>query len=63
MQNTRKFVSIAESAEYLGVSPKTIRNMIERGDLPAWRIGRKTIRLDLRDLDALITPIGGGWRA
>jgi len=63
MQNTRKFVSITEAAEYLGLSPKTIRNMIERGDLPAWRIGRKTIRLDLRDLDAMITPIGGGHRA
>ena len=62
MQNARKFVSVDEAAEYLGLSTKTIRNMIDRGDLPAWRIGRNAIRLDLRDLDAMITPVGRGHR-
>lgn len=63
MNNTRKLVSVAEAAEYLGLSTKTIRNMIDRGELPAWRVGRKAIRVDLRDLDAMITPIGGDRRA
>lgn len=56
--------SIADAAEHLGVSEKTIRNYIARGTLPAYRLGNRAIRIDRRDLDALLTPIpaGGGAR-
>jgi excisionase family DNA binding protein len=38
----RNAVSINEAAEYLGVSHKTIRRMISRGDLAAYRYRHNT---------------------
>jgi excisionase family DNA binding protein len=45
--------SIRDTAEYLGVSTWTVREMIWRGELPHVRIGRR-ILLDIRDLEAFI---------
>jgi excisionase family DNA binding protein len=35
-----RFLSVAEVAATLGVSGKTVRRMIKRGDLHAYRVGR-----------------------
>jgi excisionase family DNA binding protein len=35
-----RFLTVSEAAARLQVSAKTIRRLIERGDLPALRIGR-----------------------
>lgn len=51
------YVTIAEAAEYLAVTPKTIRNLIARGDLTGYRLGARAIRVDRAELDALLTPI------
>ena len=46
------------AAEYLGVTDRTIRNLISRGQLKARRIGNsRMIRIDRADLDALLRPI------
>ena len=54
----------SESAKYLGVTDRTIRNYVARGVLPARRVrGSRLIRIDRADLDALLRPIptaGGG---
>lgn len=39
--------SIAEAADYFGVSTDTIRRMISRRELAAVRIGPKLIRVDV----------------
>jgi excisionase family DNA binding protein len=44
-----RFLSVAEVAVRLDVSPKTVRRMIDRGDLPAHRIGR-LVRVGERSL-------------
>lgn len=50
--------SIQQSAEYLGVDPKTIRRYIAQGRLKAKRVGPRLIRVDRESLLALGTPVG-----
>jgi excisionase family DNA binding protein len=49
------------AADYLGVSDQTVRKMIGRGDLTAYKVGtgaRPPIRVDLNQIDAeLLRPI------
>ena len=55
---SRRWMSQAEAAEYLGVTERTIRNYISRGDLPGHRVrGSRLVRVDRCDLDALLCPI------
>ena len=49
----RAYLSIAEAAEILAVSPKTIRRRIDGGGLPAFRDGR-LIRIKRADLDEYV---------
>jgi excisionase family DNA binding protein len=55
----RRYVSIGEAAEYLGVTDRTIRQMISDGRLVGYRNGRKLVRLDLNDIDARMEAFGG----
>ena len=48
-----KCLSLPEVAELLGVSRRTLRRLIERGDLRAVRVGRQ-IRLRERELQRLL---------
>lgn len=54
---SRRYVSLDEAAEYLGVSKVTLRRAIRDGRLRAKRMGRQLIRIDLRELDALLSDI------
>lgn len=60
----RRWVDQREAAEYLGITDRTLRRMIAAGDLPAYRLGPRLLRLDLADLDKLLrpVPVGGGTR-
>lgn len=53
----RRYATVPEAAEYLGVSEKTCRRMISAGELPAYRIRKKLLRIDLNDIDAILRPI------
>jgi excisionase family DNA binding protein len=55
----RRWASIQESAEYLGVTDRTIRQMIADGRLRGYRSGGRLIRLDLNEVDAAMKPFGG----
>ena len=46
------YLSVAECAALLAVDHKTIRRLIDRGQLPALRVGR-VLRIDPADLEAL----------
>lgn len=54
---TRRWASLTLAADYLGVSEKTIRRMISDGTITGYRMGRRLIRVDLDELDALMRPI------
>ena len=49
----------ADAADYLGVTDRSIRQMVSDGHLTAYRNGRKLVRLDLNEIDARMVPIGG----
>ncbi|AXH46781.1 helix-turn-helix DNA-binding domain protein [Mycobacterium phage Acolyte] len=50
--------SIQQTADYLGVSTKTVRRYIADGKLKAVRLGPKLIRVERDSVDALMRPIG-----
>lgn len=48
---SRRWASIKGAAEHVGVTPRTIHQLIEDGHVPAYRLGPKTVRVDLNELD------------
>ena len=57
----KHLVSLAQASEYCGVSTKTLRRRIADGSLPATRLGRRLIRVDVRDVECLLQPIQNAW--
>ena len=58
----RKWLTIRETAEYLGLSVKGAYQMAAAGKLPAARVGR-LVRVDLRALEADLERQSQGRRA
>lgn len=57
----RRFISIAEAADYLGVHTRTIRRHISSGSIAGYRIGH-LIRVDLDEINTRLIhqiPSGG----
>jgi excisionase family DNA binding protein len=57
---TRRYVTIAEAAEYLQISSHTVRRLIADGELTGYRMGksRRVIRVDMNEIDEqLMRPI------
>jgi excisionase family DNA binding protein len=46
----RRWITVQDAADYTGLAPSTVRGMIARGIIPAFRLGRM-IRVDLRALE------------
>jgi excisionase family DNA binding protein len=44
-------------AEYASCSSRTVYRWVREGRLPAWRLGAKSLRIDLDDVDALFQRI------
>lgn len=55
----RRYAKLAEAADYLGVTDRTIRAMIADGRLTGYRSGTRLIRVDLNEIDAAMKPFGG----
>jgi excisionase family DNA binding protein len=53
----RQFGKISTAAEMLDVTERTIRNMIARGELTGYRLGSRAIRVDLTELQQVLTRI------
>lgn len=56
------WASLAQGADHLGVSEKTLRRMIAAGHITGYRMGPRLLRVDLNELDDAMRPIpvGGG---
>jgi excisionase family DNA binding protein len=50
-----RHLTVAECADWLHVEHKTVRRLIERGELPALRVGR-VLRINPADLSRLAEP-------
>jgi excisionase family DNA binding protein len=54
----RRWLTQLEAAAYLGVTDRTIRNLISRGALEGRRIqGSRMVKVDREKLDAILRPI------
>jgi excisionase family DNA binding protein len=49
-------ISIVAASERSGLSTKTLRRWIRTGELRAYRVGKRTLRVDTGDVDALFVP-------
>jgi len=63
---TRRYISIEEAAEYLGISTTFVRKLIVEGEIKGYRIGsyarHRTLRVDLDEIDdKLMQPVGAYW--
>lgn len=54
---TAYYLTLTDAADYLGFAERTVRRYIASGELPAYRLGPRQIRIKVTDLDALMTPI------
>lgn len=57
-RNKRTLLTVNEAADYGHVSFKTIRRWIAEGRLSAIRLGPRSIRIDLAELERLAEPVG-----
>ena len=53
-----EYLTVAEVARILKLNQQTVRNWIDRGELPALRAGRR-VRILRTDFDALVENAGG----
>jgi excisionase family DNA binding protein len=51
------YISLSAAAEQCGISERTMRRYIAEGKLPAYRLGKRQIRVKSVDLDALLVRI------
>ena len=60
-----RWVSLAQAADLVGVTPRTIRRMVARGELTGYRLGdTRLLRLDREEVDRCLTAIptaAPGW--
>jgi len=50
---TRRWITVAEAASYLCLSPRFVYRLIDCGQIPATRVGRN-VRVDLKALEAMM---------
>lgn len=55
-----KLYSSEEIAKKLGVSKNLVRKLITTGELPAYRISERVVRIKGSDLEALLRAYRGG---
>ncbi len=59
LPSPRRWATLQDAAEYLGVTDRTIRNMIADGRIRGYRNGHRVMRVDLNEVDASMRPFGG----
>lgn len=53
-QPARRLVPVNEAAAYVSVTRRTLERAINRGELQAYKLGRRCTRIDLNELEALM---------
>jgi excisionase family DNA binding protein len=47
----QRLLDLAAAATYLGITPRQLKDLRHRGIIPATKLGPKTLRFDVHDLD------------
>lgn len=58
-QPERRWASMQQAADHIGVTTRTIRQMITDGKVRGYRINARLYRVDLNEIDAALQPFGG----
>lgn len=53
MKDSGEWLGTTDAAEYLGIVPRTLYRIIDKGGIPAYKLGR-VIRLRRSDLEAFL---------
>ena len=54
----RRLATLPDAAKYVGVTDRTLRRWVADGVIQGYRLGRKTVRVDLNEVDdKLCKPI------
>jgi excisionase family DNA binding protein len=53
-QQRREWVKVPEAAAYFGVPRSRMYELIQRGELPAVRIGERSIRVNYREVEKFL---------
>jgi excisionase family DNA binding protein len=59
-KSARRWASIKAAADHLGVTTRTVHQMITDGRIIGYRNGKRIVRVDLNEIDAQMQPFGGG---
>lgn len=52
-----RFVPLSVAAEYVSMSEAGMRKFIAEGRITGYRLGRRAIRVDMREVEGLLQPI------
>lgn len=56
----RRWASVKQAAEYVGIDdPRTVRKWIAEGRITGYKLNERVLRVDLNEIDAAMTPVGG----
>ncbi|QGF24745.1 excisionase family DNA-binding protein [Raineyella fluvialis] len=58
----RRYATLDQASEYLVCSTRHVRDMIARGEITGYRMGSKSVRVDLNEIDAALSVIPTGGR-
>jgi excisionase family DNA binding protein len=57
----RRWASLKQAASYIGIDDvRTIRRWISEGRITGYKLNQRVLRVDLNEIDAAMTPVGGG---
>jgi excisionase family DNA binding protein len=54
-----RLISVTEAAKFLGVTPLTVRNMLQDRRLRAYTLGPRVLRIRMSDIEKALTPYLG----
>lgn len=52
-----RYITLKEGAAYLSVTEQSLRRYIAVGRIPAYRLGKRALRVDREDLDSLLERV------
>lgn len=58
MARARRYATFAEAAEYARTGISTLRRLAARGELTTYAHGKRLVRLDLNEIDAMLEAGG-----
>lgn len=54
---SRRYATIPQAADYLQCGVRTVWRMINSGEVTAYRLHARGVRLDLNEIDAKLQPL------